>query len=135
MNDIKQIIVLRSDLKNKQGQKVRSGKLMAQVAHASMAFMSNRIRRYIYDAEIPIEEFSAPQLLWIEDLFTKVCLKVDSEEELLDIHQKAIEEGLEVHLITDSGLTEFDKPTNTCLAIGPDYSERIGKITGHLSLF
>lgn len=135
MPDIKQIIVIRSDLKNKQGQKVRSGKLMAQVAHASMAFMSNRIRKYIYDSEIPIEDFTAPQLLWIENLFTKVCLKVDSEKELLDIYEKAKEEGLEVHLIKDSGLTEFSEPTFTCVGIGPDYSDKISKVTGHLSLF
>ncbi len=38
-------------------------------------------------------------------------------------------------LITDAGRTEFHgEPTNTTLAIGPDYSEKIDKITGGLPL-
>jgi PTH2 family peptidyl-tRNA hydrolase len=60
---------------------------------------------------------------------------VDSEEELMQIHDKALEAGLEVHLITDSGRTEFHgQPTRTCLAIGPDEADRIDAITGQLQL-
>jgi PTH2 family peptidyl-tRNA hydrolase len=60
---------------------------------------------------------------------------VDSEEELMEIHDKAVAAGLEVHLITDSGRTEFHgEPTRTCLAIGPDEADRIDDITGHLQL-
>jgi PTH2 family peptidyl-tRNA hydrolase len=60
---------------------------------------------------------------------------VDSEEELMQIHDKAVEAGLEVHLITDSGRTEFHgQPTRTCLAIGPDEADKIDAITGHLEL-
>jgi peptidyl-tRNA hydrolase len=37
------------------------------------------------------------------------------------IHEKFKEMRLEVHLITDSGRTEFyGQPTRSCLAIGPD---------------
>ena len=44
--------------------------------------------------------------------------------------------GLEVHLIEDSGLTEFHgQVTPTCVAIGPDYSEKIDPITGNLQLY
>ncbi len=43
--------------------------------------------------------------------------------------------GLEVHLITDSGRTEFHgQPTRTCLAIGPDDAAKIDQVTGHLEL-
>lgn len=67
--------------------------------------------------------------------FAKVCCRVDSEQELLDIHDRAVEAGLEVHLITDSGRTEFHgQPTRTCLAIGPAPAEEIDVITGHLQL-
>lgn len=60
---------------------------------------------------------------------------MNSEAELLAIRDKAIEAGLEVHLITDSGKTEFHgEPTNTCLAIGPDLAEKIDPITGELQL-
>ena len=51
------------------------------------------------------------------------------------IHDIAVELGLEVHLITDSGKTEFHgQPTRTCLAIGPDETEKIDPVTGHLEL-
>jgi PTH2 family peptidyl-tRNA hydrolase len=51
------------------------------------------------------------------------------------IHDKAIASSLEVHLITDSGRTEFHgKPTRTCLAIGPDEAAKIDQVTGHLEL-
>ena len=44
----------------------------------------------------------------------------------MEIHDKALAAGLEVHLITDSGKTEFHgEPTNTCLAIGPDEADKI----------
>ena len=53
----------------------------------------------------------------------------------MQIHDKALEAGLEVHLITDSGRTEFHgQPTRTCLAIGPDEADKIDAITGHLQL-
>jgi PTH2 family peptidyl-tRNA hydrolase len=52
----------------------------------------------------------------------------------MEIYNKAKEAGLEVHIITDSGRTEFKEPTKTCLAIGPDLSEKIDTITGHLKL-
>jgi PTH2 family peptidyl-tRNA hydrolase len=60
---------------------------------------------------------------------------VNSEEELMTIYEKATSAGLEVHLITDSGKTEFHgQPTRTCLAIGPDFAAKIDPITGHLEL-
>lgn len=53
----------------------------------------------------------------------------------MGIHDKAIDAGLEVHLMTDSGKTEFHRePTRTCLAIGPNESEKIDEITGELQL-
>jgi PTH2 family peptidyl-tRNA hydrolase len=60
---------------------------------------------------------------------------VDSEQELMDIYDRAVRAGLEVHLITDSGRTEFHgEPTRTCLAIGPAVAEAVDVITGHLQL-
>ncbi|MEL6105002.1 MAG: aminoacyl-tRNA hydrolase, partial [Planctomycetota bacterium] len=72
---------------------------------------------------------------WLTGSFAKVCCRVDSEEELMAIHDKAVDAGLEVHLITDSGKTEFHGvPTNTCLAIGPDDVAKIDAVTGDLRL-
>ena len=59
----------------------------------------------------------------------------NSEDELMAIHDKATQLGLEVHLITDSGRTEFHgQPTRTCLAIGPDECNKVDQVTGHLEL-
>ena len=124
---IKQIIVIRKDLN------MRRGKEISQGAHAAMAFLSNRIRGKNKEGLIHLTE---QQWQWIEGMFTKICVKVNSEQELLDIETKAKAAGIECHVITDNGLTEFNGvPTKTCLALGPDTSENIDPITKHLPLY
>ena len=75
------------------------------------------------------------ELMWIENQFTKICLCVDTEEELLEVYNKAKELGLTVHLIQDAGHTEFSEPTYTCLAIGPHFKSKIDPVTKDLRLF
>jgi PTH2 family peptidyl-tRNA hydrolase len=66
----------------------------------------------------------------------KVTVKVGSEQELLDVYDKALAAGLVVHMITDRGLTEFGgTPTRTSLAVGPDYDDLIDPVTGDLELY
>lgn len=135
---IKQIIVIRSDLKNKHGQKIHTGKIIAQACHGSMKFLVDKLKTYEgTNTNIFLLKniFTEPELEWINGIFTKICLKVNSEQELLDIHQKSLEAGLQSCLIQDAGLTEFATPTHTCCSIGPDDTEKISKITGSLSLF
>ena len=125
----KQVIVMRKDLN------MRKGKMVAQGCHASLA---NILKELDYTtcvtADVP-PWFSDETLSWLENSFTKVCVSVDSEEELLTIHYKAKSANLICSLITDSGKTEFNGiPTRTCLAIGPAESEVIDTITGHLKL-
>ena len=124
--NIKQVIVMRHDLK------MRRGKQIAQGAHASMAFLTRRLQSR---SSICMDDFSPNEQTWIAGSFAKVCVRCNSEQELMTIHDKAIEMGLEVHLITDSGRTEFHgQPTRTCLAIGPDDASKIDQVTGHLEL-
>ena len=81
-------------------------------------------------------ELTPEMKYWKENCFTKICLYVNSEEELLSVVEKAKDANIPVALITDSGKTEFNGvPTNTCCAIGPDLSERINEITGNLPLY
>lgn len=121
MAETKQVIVMRADLN------MRKGKMIAQGCHASLSFLTRRLPGTI--------KLSDAERDWLDGSFAKVCCRVDSEEELLEIYQKAKVAGLEVHLITDSGKTEFhDVPTKTCLAIGPDCCNKIDPITGHLKL-
>ncbi len=123
---IKQVIVIRRDLR------MRQGKAVAQGAHAAMLFLIDRLR--VRPGEGP-EGFSEAESEWLEGSMSKICVRVESEEELLKIMEDAREAGLMVHAVTDSGRTEFGGvPTLTCCAIGPNEAERIDAVTGHLKL-
>ena len=129
---MKQILVVRKDLN------MRKGKIAAQCAHASMAVLLNA-GSYLYgNGTVPhtFELSLTPELReWLTGLFTKVCVSVDSEQELLEVYNKALSAGLLCAMITDSGATEFHGvPTRTCCAIGPATHEALFPITGHLKL-
>jgi peptidyl-tRNA hydrolase, PTH2 family len=122
----KQVIVMRHDLM------MRRGKQIAQGAHASMAFLTSRLK---VSGVVSMGDFNEAAKAWLSGRFAKICCRVESEDELLAIRDQASQQGLEVHLITDSGKTEFHGvPTNTCLAIGPDEAAKIDAITGALKL-
>lgn len=59
-NKPKQVLVWRADLRNAQGNKVRSGKMAAQLAHASMAVLLNagRYNKAVDEGEVYAEQFS-----------------------------------------------------------------------------
>ena len=132
MTEQKQVIIMRKDLK------MNRGKIAAQAAHASMKIFFDRITDIKLNedgsADITIH-FNKEMKEWREGPFTKTCLQVHSEEELLEIYKQAQEKDLPVALITDSGQTTFHNvPTNTCIAIGPANRDKIDEITGHLKL-
>lgn len=139
----KQVIIIRTDLRNKKGEKIRTGKIISQGSHAVVnAIFSdakidvNNGKRYAY---VCLEDWTTktktPLGSWMEDEYsTKICLKVKSEKELLDIYNKAKKSKIPCSLIKDAGLTEFSEPTYTSVAIGPYYSDKIDEITKNLSL-
>lgn len=127
--EIKQVIVMRKDLN------MRKGKMVAQGSHASMAFLTRQGR---FDSE----GFKNDNMLndeeieqWMQEGFTKICVSVDSERELMEMYNEAKQRGLTAELIVDSGFTEFNGvPTKTCIAVGPNRAEDIDRVTGHLKL-
>lgn len=122
----KQVIVIRKDLN------MRKGKMVAQGAHASMAAILKLARREGDNLVIPLDARIEP---WLTGRFTKICVSVNSEAELLAIHEKAAANGLVTSLILDAGLTEFGGvPTHTAVAVGPDIAGRVDLITGALPL-
>lgn len=143
--DIKQVIIVRKDLN------MRKGKIASQVAHASMKVLldlmkkstqsrwiekwngsSMEVKDTIRTLEIPEASYLNQ---WLNGSFAKIVVSCNSEDELLALQFKAVNEFLLTAAITDEGATEFNGvPTMTCLAIGPNSSERIDKITGHLKL-
>jgi len=131
MDEVKQVIVMRSDLG------MRKGKMIAQGAHAAMMFLVSAIKPYNGHTGYTFTSSLSPEAIqWLDGDFTKIVVRVDSLEELENIFLKAEENGIIVHKCTDLGKTEFHGiPTTTCIAIGPDVSSKLDDITGHLPLY
>ena len=140
--EVKQIIIIRTDLRNTKGEKIRTGKIIAQGAHASLGAIlqlmetTTFLNETSHELRLELKTTNETALYkWLTDKFTKICVQVSSEKELLEIHEKAKTNGLNSCLIQDAGLTEFGGvATYTCCAVGPDASEKINEITGHLKL-
>lgn len=140
----KQIIIARKDLG------MSAGKLAAQVSHASMAFLSDRIKKFseigcyapITDRisikfEVESDIFSE----WICGSFTKVILQAKNKHALDKAITKAKElgfkEGEDFYVIRDDCRTELTPEevdekgvgrTVTCVGFKPMASERIDLI-------
>lgn len=138
----KQVIVMRKDLKNTEGHKVKSGKLIAQGAHASLGavkdlmeerIITNNKGEKLYTEYVLKVESDSVLEDWWEGSFTKIALGCDTLEDLLELYKQARAQKLPVSLIKDSGRTEFGGiATITCIAIGPAAEKDIDKITAHL---
>ena len=122
----KQVIVLRKDLN------MRKGKLVAQGAHASMGAILSLCKQDGDKLVLEMDERTKP---WLTGRFKKICVYVNSEQELLDIYNKAKDLGLITSLIKDAGLTEFNGvATLTAVAVGPDREDRVDAVTRDLPL-
>lgn len=138
--DYKQVIVVRKDLN------MRKGKIASQAAHASMKVLLDlMIIEEVTSPDLPddvtifartlITPSESPIHMWLEGAFKKICVYVNSEEELEEVYQQALSADMPCALIEDQGLTEFKGvTTKTCCAIGPWDDDEIDKITGDLKL-
>lgn len=140
MDKPKQMIVMRRDLK------MRKGKIAAQAGHACVTAVLAALAREQRLGQVQADEkgveltqdgqSATPLSEWFARGVAKVCVYVDSEEELLEIDRKAKAAGILSALICDSGLAEFHgQPTYTCLAFEPALPEKVDPITGELPLF
>lgn len=140
MSITKQVLVIRTKYPDGKGGffKPRTGKLIAQGAHASLKVLLDLMSAWrdtdAVTRALTVESGSAIQD-WLDGSFTKICVSVDSEEELLEIYEKAKKALVPCALIQDSGRTEFHGvPTKTVVAVGPAWSDEIDLITGGLPL-
>lgn len=137
----KQVIVIRKDLN------MPSGKLAAQVSHASLGCILNLAVKTKTDLDDDNVEYNLNIKLnsnndndkatidWLFNRFTKVVLYVKSEEKLLEVYKKAKNKGLNTVMIEDMGFTIFDGvKTKTCVGIGPCYTEDLVGVTDKLQL-
>ncbi len=128
---VKQVIAVRTDLN------MRKGKMAAQVAHAAMKVLLDR-SNILQDTDGQFymdTSLTEPMSKWLSGPFTKVVVGVDSADELYELAKKATELEIPHAIMIDNGNTEFhNKKTETCIAIGPDESDKIDRITGGLKL-
>lgn len=99
------------------------GKIAVQVGHAAITVAEETRRQH-------------PDWWreWFHEGQAKVVVKVNSESDLLDLKRGAEELGLASAIIHDSGLTQVEPGTPTCVGIGPAPAELVDKITGELPL-
>ena len=116
MTEIKQVIVVRTDLD------MGKGKIAAQVGHAC-----------VLGAEHVRKSNSSWFMKWWNGQ-EKVVVKVSSLKELEKIRDGAIELALPWSEVTDAGHTQIAPGTTTCISLGPAPEEKIDKITGELKL-
>lgn len=114
---MKQVIVIRSDLK------LGRGKMAAHVAHASLSAYKKVERGH--------PDFARA---WEESGQKKVVVKVGSEGELLELFER-VKREVPCELIRDAGLTQIEPGTLTALGIGPWKDAEIDKFTKDLKLF
>ncbi len=117
LREVKQVIVVRADLK------MSKGKLAVQVAHAAVAA-----------AEKARVENELWWKVWMISGQKKVVVKVNDEKYLMEIYEKAKTMGIPSAIIVDRGLTELPPGTITCAGLGPAPSYLIDKVTGSLPL-
>jgi PTH2 family peptidyl-tRNA hydrolase len=114
--ELKQVIVVRTDLK------MGRGKTAAQSAHASLAALEKTLQQHAEWAEE-----------WKTHGQAKVVLKIGSEKELLELFEKT-KKKLPCALIVDAGRTQVESGSKTCVGIGPAPSEKIDEFTKQLKL-
>ena len=134
------IIVMRRDLK------MRKGKIAAQAGHACIdaILMALSKEGRLNDFETTndgialrdTDKSTTPLSDWFKYGCAKICVYVDSEEELMNIADKAKEKDIIAAVITDAGMTEFHGvPTKTCLALEPLPTDVADELTGNLPLY
>lgn len=114
---IKQVIIIRSDLK------MGKGKIAAQASHASVLATLEAMKhnKNWYDR-------------WSREGMGKIVVKVNTEEDLNLVFQKGSKEKLPRSLINDAGYTQLEPGTATAVALGPAPEVLIDPITKDLKL-
>ena len=144
---MRQLIIARKDLN------MSPGKLAAQVAHASWAFMSNQIREEgqlvdtdLYQINLYINKEVYEQ--WFCGIFTKTICEAKNLNQLLKAKMIAeelgLKEGIDFFLIMDACKTELEPEfidsegigrTLTCIGFRPLDDETAWKISKKFQLY
>lgn len=116
MDDFKMVLVVRNDLK------MGKGKIAAQCSHATLGLY----KKVFYRAPKALQR-------WEMCGQVKVVTRVESEEELLLLQNRAKTLKLPMHITIDAGKTQIAPNTRTVMAIlGP--CDIVDEVTGELKL-
>ncbi|XP_041012096.1 peptidyl-tRNA hydrolase 2, mitochondrial-like [Juglans microcarpa x Juglans regia] len=116
LEDFKMVLVVRNDLK------MGKGKIAAQCSHATLGLYKKVLHR-------------APKTLnrWEMCAQPKVVVKIESEEDMLVLQERAKSLKLPTHITIDAGRTQIAPNSRTVMAIlGP--VEVVDDVTGGLKL-
>lgn len=116
LEDFKMVLVVRNDLK------MGKGKIAAQCSHATLGLYKKLLHR-------------APKALnrWEMCGQVKVVLKIESEEDMLVLQERAKSLKLPTHITIDAGRTQIAPNSRTVMAIlGP--ADLVDDVTGGLKL-
>ena len=116
MDEIKQVIAVRTDLK------MGKGKIAAQVGHACVL------------GAIHVKKSHPEWYAQWWDEQKKIVVKVSGIKELHQVKRHAMDLNLPWSEISDAGHTQLAPGTSTCISIGPAPGNLIDKITGDLKL-
>ncbi len=117
MEEYKQVILVRTDLK------MGTGKKCAQSCHASVSASDLvRVRN------------KAVWKNWKNSGQKKVVLKIKDMIQFKEIVNKLESKKFTFSIINDAGLTQLPPGTTTAVGIGPMLSKEVDKITGDLKL-
>ena len=144
----KQLIIARKDLN------MSTGKLAAQVSHASMAFLTNIIKENLsfvrVDSEknphcyLEIEVDSGIYDEWLNGSFTKIVCQAKNKNQIMKAvtiaQELGLVEGKDYFLIRDNCLTELepedeDGRTLTCIGFVPMDSSIVEQISKKFQLY
>lgn len=147
---MRQIIIARKDLN------MSAGKLSAQVAHASLAFLSNEIRNCgnVIGGSLP--DYVEVNLIlrkdvyeqWFNGIFTKTICEAKNYNQLMKAktiaEELGLREGEDFFLIKDACLTDLEPEevdengqgrTLTCIGFRPLDDETAWKISKKFQLY
>ncbi|KXJ69236.1 probable peptidyl-tRNA hydrolase 2 [Aedes albopictus] len=115
--EYKMVLVVRNDLK------MGKGKIAAQCGHAAVGAFEGALKK-------------TPSVLrkWQHTGQAKIAVKVESEQQMMEVYRTAKANNLNCCLIRDAGRTQIEPNSKTVLAIGPAPNQVIDTITGHLKL-
>jgi len=71
---------------------------------------------------------------WSHGGQAKIVVKVQTEQDLLDVEAEAKRRGLITYVVQDAGRTQIASGSRTVLAVGPDSLANVDAATGGLKL-